>query len=105
MTTDAVSNMEGRKMKWENWVLDATMGYPFCFCPVEGDIKADYTIVTGLNMIGNTPPHNGRVVAVVHEGGQQAVDDFYAAHKTEIDEMLKKCGPDSAPPSPEIIVP
>lgn len=70
-------------MPWDNWVLDATMGWPPCFCPVEltdeGEIKS---IVTGLNVIG-TPPE-GRVIAIVHADGQEAVDEFCEAYKDEL---------------------
>ena len=65
-------------MVWENWVLDATMGCrdgTFCFCPVEGDVAGDdWQLVTGMNFISDCPP--GKVVAVVHEDGQEAVDEF-----------------------------
>jgi hypothetical protein len=72
---------------WENWVIDATMGYPLCFCPVEGDFPdGNYSIVVGMNLIGSPP--KGKVVAMIHEGGQEAADVFYAEHKDEIDAAL-----------------
>lgn len=72
---------------WDRWIIDATMGYPFCFCPIEGDLDGDFTIVAGMNLIGG-PPSNGKVVAVLHDGGQEAANKFYAEHRTEIDNLL-----------------
>jgi hypothetical protein len=77
-------------MPWDNWVLDATMSAPegmFCFCPVEGALDGDHSIVTGMNFLGSAPP-NGKLVAVIHEGGQAAVDEFCAKHKDSIDKIL-----------------
>lgn len=73
---------------WEKWVLDATMGGPpFCFCPIDGDLDGEFSIVTGMNSLG-APLGNGKLVAVVHEDGQEAADEFYEQHKAEIDEIL-----------------
>jgi hypothetical protein len=67
---------------FENWVIDATMGYPFCFCPVRGDLHGEFEIVTGLNMIAAKLP--GKLVGVVHADGQQAVDEFCEKYKAEL---------------------
>lgn len=77
---------------WKNWVLDATMfsDGPFCFCPLEGELDGDYSVITGFNYLGIAPPDNGKLVAVVHEAGQEAVDKFYEEHKEAIDEMFSK---------------
>lgn len=74
-------------MAWENWVIDATMGWPPCFCPVEGDLDGEFSIVTGMNCMGAPP--DGLVVAVVHADGQESASIFYAKHKGEIDEILR----------------
>lgn len=79
-------------MAWDKWVIDASMGWPPCFCPLEGDLDGEYSIVIGLNLLG-CPPKEGKVVAIVHEGGQAVVDAFYEAHKTELDELLGKTAP------------
>jgi len=68
---------------FDRWVIDGTMGYPFCFCPIEVDLKGDYSIVTGMNLIGDKPP-NGRVVAIVHQDGQGAVEEFCEKYKDEL---------------------
>jgi hypothetical protein len=73
-------------MPFDNWVIDATMGWPPCFCPIEGDLDGEFTIVTGMNFIGSKPA--GKVVAIVHEGGQAAADAFYEQHRDELKEML-----------------
>ena len=67
---------------WEKWVIDASMGYPFCFCPLDGD-----DIVTGMNMLGEPP---GELVGVVHPDGDEACNEFYEAHKAEIDAMRER---------------
>lgn len=66
-------------MTWDKWVIDATMGYPFCFCPLEGE-----TIITGMNVLADKPPGKGELVAVVHEDGQDAVEEFCAKYHDEI---------------------
>lgn len=66
-------------MSWDTWVIDATIATPrglFCFCPVDGDINGEHSIVTGMNVLSDTPP--GRVVAIVHEDGQAAVEKWAA---------------------------
>lgn len=72
-------------MPWKNYVIDATMGWPPCFCPIEDD----HTIVTGMNMLG-LPPPGTTVVGIVHEGGQEAADAFYDEHRHEIEDLLQK---------------
>ena len=62
---------------WEQYILDATMGCQgglFCFCPIEGDIHGDYSIVFGMNMLSSEPP--GKLVAIIHAEGQEAVEAF-----------------------------
>ena len=76
---------------WDKWVIDATMGWPPCFCPLEGDLDGEFSIVTGMNLVGSPP--NGKVVAIVHEDGQEEVDSFYDDHKDEIDKLLGNPSP------------
>src|SRR5262245_51716586 len=64
------------------WVIDASMtGTPFCFCPIEGDIRGEFTIVTGVNILSDKPPHGGALVGIVHPDGQKAVEAFCEKHK------------------------
>ena len=66
-------------MTWEQWVIDATMGCKdglFTFCPIEGDIDSEYSVVIGMNYVSDTPPKWGKVVAIVHADGQEAVEIF-----------------------------
>jgi hypothetical protein len=75
-------------MSWNNWIIDATMGYPLCFCPIEGDLDGEFSVVVGMNLLGSPPP-DGKVIALLHEDGQEAADAFYEQHKAEIDEVLR----------------
>ncbi len=69
---------------WEQWVLDATTVRDglFCFCPVEGDITGDYSIVFGMNVLSDKPP--GILVAIIHADGQEAVEAFCEKYAEEI---------------------
>lgn len=68
----------------EKYVIDATMGARgdmFCFCPVELDEDGEIvSIVTGLNYISQKPPRDGKLIAIVHEDGQDAVEAFCEQH-------------------------
>lgn len=72
-------------MSWNECVIDATMGHRggFVFCPIEGDINGEYQIVTGMNFLG-MPPNDMKVVAIVHEDGQAAVEQFCEQFKDEL---------------------
>jgi hypothetical protein len=76
---------------WDKCVIDATMGARdgmLCFCPVELDENDEITaIVTGMNFVGS-PPGDCKVIGVVHEGGQAAVDEFYEEHKALIEQFF-----------------
>ena len=70
----------------DHWVIDATMGYPFCCCPVELDEEGGIkSVVTGLNLIGSPP---GRIIAVIHADGDEACEAFCEAHKAELDGFI-----------------
>jgi hypothetical protein len=73
--------------KPDNYVLDATMGWPPVFCPLEGDIHGEFSIITGLNFV-ESMPRGGKVVAIVHESGQDAVIAFCERYATELAELL-----------------
>jgi hypothetical protein len=60
----------------------ATPKGTFVFCPVEGDLNGDFTVVTGMNYVGTEPP--GELVAIVHEDGQEAVEAFMDEHAEEL---------------------
>jgi hypothetical protein len=79
---------------WEEWVLDASCGYAggmFTFCPIEGysDIAEDYKLVVGMNYMSDRPPKWGKLVAIVHRDGQQAVEDFCETYAEQL-EALKE---------------
>lgn len=67
-----------------NFVLDATMGLRGgmgCFCPVEMNDAGEITaIITGMNYISACPPNGGKLIAIVHEDGQDAVEHFCEVH-------------------------
>ena len=72
-----INESVAEKMGYEEYVLDATMGCNggnFCFCPIEGDIYGEFSVITGMNFIGVRSP--GKLVAIVHEEGQAAVEKF-----------------------------
>ena len=75
-------------MVWDKWVIDGSMGYPFCFCPLDGD-----DIVTGFNVLSSEPPHGGELVGVVHPDGDDAANVFYEQHKSEIDAIRERTRP------------
>lgn len=80
-------------MSKSNYVIDATMGCRngmFVFCPIEGDLEGDYEIVTGLNILSDEPPIGGEVVAIVHEDGQEAVEEFCDEYVDELERLTDK---------------
>jgi hypothetical protein len=75
-------------MSWDKWAIDASSaGAPFCFCPID-----DEGVVVGFAFLGSEPPHGGKVVAVIHADGQEAVDKYYEENKEEIDKLIARCG-------------
>lgn len=75
---------------WDYCVIDASMGVRggFCFCPVELDAEGQITsVITGANFVG-APPRGSKVVAVVHDGGQDAVEAFWAENEPEIEALF-----------------
>ncbi|HEV2101023.1 MAG TPA: hypothetical protein VGR45_19110 [Stellaceae bacterium] len=79
------ADMEIPEMQ-QKYVIDATMGWPPCFCPVELDKNGEIAnIITGINYIGEPP---GRVIAVVHAAGQPAVEEWCEKHKKYLDDLF-----------------
>ena len=77
---------------WDTWVIDASMGYRdgmFTFCPIEGDLMGEHSIVIGMNVISDTLPTDRDVVAIVHEDGQKAVEEFCCQYESELDALAK----------------
>jgi hypothetical protein len=78
-------------MSYDNYVIDATMGVRngmFCFCPVELNNKGEITrVITGLTYLGTVP--KGKIVAIVHEDGQGAVEAFCSQFEDELAELSK----------------
>ena len=77
----------------EQYVIDATIDTPpglFCFCPIEGDIGGDHTIVTGMMHVDEDPP--GEIVAIVHEDGQEAVEKFMERRADDLDALKQRLG-------------
>jgi hypothetical protein len=62
---------------WTHWALDATLGEPLGFVPVEiDDAGRVEAIVWGMTYITDTPP--GKLIGVVHQNGQDAVEAWCA---------------------------
>ena len=66
---------------WENWVVDVSFYSPefrdlLCFVPIEGDINLpDCSFIIGMNLLTSPEKFDkGKVVAIVHKQGQEAVD-------------------------------
>jgi len=64
------------------WVLDASFWPNRVFVPLGKD---DLPIL-GMNVLAPSPP--GKLVGVIHKGGQDAVDEFVDEHAEELEEML-----------------
>ena len=61
---------------YPEWVIDVTKDpNPPCFCPFERDLGA---VVWGMNVISGKCP--GKLVGVVHLGGQEEVEKWIAAN-------------------------
>lgn len=80
-------------MKDYNWVCDASMGWPPCFCPVEQDEHGEIlSIITGVNFVGSLP-QGAKVIAVVHEGGGDAAEAFMEKHGEELKQFFTRQTP------------
>lgn len=77
---------------WDKYVIDASMGVRgglFCFNPVELDADGNITsVVTGMNCLGFIPD-GAKVIGVIHEDGQDAVEAFCAEYDDEIKAAIK----------------
>ena len=85
-------------MDWDKWVLDASASNEkwLCFCPVEGDLNADYQILTGISTLSDSVP-NGKLVGVIHSDGQEAVEAFCEKHRDLLDALKNRGGKMSEP--------
>lgn len=77
----------------DTWVIDAGLSRPdkgyFCFCPCSGDPDSlDFEVTTGLNLLAPIPP-KGKIVAVVHEDGQEAVERWVREFEIELGELSR----------------
>jgi hypothetical protein len=75
---------------WNECVIDASMGCKdgvFCFCPIEGDITGEFTIVTGMNYISKAPHGSMRLVGIVHPDGNEAVERFCQHYEPELESL------------------
>jgi hypothetical protein len=78
---------------YKECVIDAEASAPpgmACFCPIEGDINGDFTVVTGLNYLSTTPPPGMKLVAVVHSGGQGAVEKWCENNRELLDNIKRE---------------
>jgi hypothetical protein len=72
-------------------VIDASMGIRagmLCFCPVERNEAGEIvSVITGANYLGSPPP-GSRVIAVIHEDGQEAVEAFCEEYRDIVAEFV-----------------
>lgn len=69
-------------------VIDATMGCRdglFTFCPIEGDVDGDFSVITGMNYISPVTPDGMKCVAIVHADGQDATEEFCKTYAKELE--------------------
>lgn len=80
---------------FKDWVVDVTMARDdmLCFCPIENIGTPEEKIVFGLNLLttpeGFKEGKRGKVVAIIHEDGQCAVEKWIADN-SEILKRLKE---------------
>jgi hypothetical protein len=67
---------------YSGWVLDASFWPNRVFVPLGKDALP----ILGMNLMAPLPP--GKLVGVIHAGGQDAVDEFVGEHADELEEML-----------------
>lgn len=65
---------------WKEWLLDVSF-YPPVFVPYERETDM---IVTGMNVMSSKCP--GKLVGIVHSGGQESVEEWCQDHPTWIEE-------------------
>ena len=73
------------------YVLDASMGLRdglACFCPVELDADGNIaSVIVGMNYLSDAPPAGGKLIAIVHDEGQDAVEAFCSANSAFLDAL------------------
>jgi hypothetical protein len=78
-------------MTYKNYVVDATISGengPLCVIPVEG-WPDDPVFVIGMNIVGSIPK-GGRMVGIIHEDGQAAVDDWFERNKARCEALVNR---------------
>ena len=70
---------------WPEWVIDAGFCRDglLCFCPIENAGTDEESIVFGFSHLGDKCP--GKLVGVVHEDGQEAVEAWCAENHDRIE--------------------
>jgi len=61
----------------------------FTFCPIEGDINGEFSVVTGMNIVSSCIPSGMNCVAVIHPDGDAAVGEFCVLYQAELSALLK----------------
>jgi hypothetical protein len=88
-----VEGIRRKKTMWTECVLDASMGCRdgmFIFCPIEGNIDGEFTVVTGMNFGSAEPPKGMKMVAIVHPDGQAAVEAFCELYKDALEALKNR---------------
>lgn len=70
--------------KYTRWALDATFWPQRVFVPMADDDS----LILGMNLMTDLPP--GKLAAIIHAEGQDAVDSFVDDHADELEKMLGK---------------
>lgn len=78
----AMSPASAGYREWTRWALDATFWPQRVFVPMADDDS----LILGINLMADVPP--GKLAAVIHAKGQEAVDAFVDGHAEELEEML-----------------
>jgi len=80
---------------WDDWVIDLTISEEdglYCFVPVEwhGD---DPLFVIGMNLLTSIDGfEQGKIIGVIHEAGQEAVDEWCREHPGLLEALRVKQG-------------
>ena len=70
--------------EWTRWALDATFWPQRVFVPMADDDS----LILGMNLMADVPP--GKLAAVIHAKGQEAVDAFVDENADELEKMLEQ---------------
>ena len=72
----------------QRYVLDVSLSKEnlYCFCPYEGDIKGEFTVIVGMNIFTSWEEYKDKCDALWSPYGQEDVNAFVIRHP----EILKK---------------